>query len=246
MEIGWNRLFIFLLLLCGLVLAILILVYVLFLWPKSIIETDMRVSQDKSVCAASGIELKNYVTRYKNATDASGNLAVKYQRKQITCTVDSNVTGDARCRISTSDNSRDRCILVSVNETQCRLQEVVCDQVLTPPANNTISFEELIALDERQCTQMRYAWIQFPLLCAQDQEGKHNCSYRCDIPLPDGGKNCSSSEECEGDCRCVWIESSAGRTLTGVCSHYQYEDFNECKCVLINGSSTYSPRGCAA
>lgn len=93
-------------------------VLVIFLWPSHEyipVGPPAEVSQDKSVCAASGINLLSYIARYTDVAAASGKLTVSYQGKQNTCTLATDAAGDATCKLGLI--STDQCMRIFVNST---------------------------------------------------------------------------------------------------------------------------------
>lgn len=111
------------------VLAIAVVVVVLATTFFTRYRDPAEIAQDKSVCAASGIELKNYVDRfdciggYAASTCATGqtkwahgNMSVEYGGKVLTCTGSMTLVGDSACKIGLQNGS---CIRLYANRTHC-------------------------------------------------------------------------------------------------------------------------------
>ena len=83
-----------------------------------------QIAQDKSVCAAAGIELLSYTERYENVDDASGNMQVKYMGNTLTCHKGGRDGLDSSCKIGTSVVGEGWLldhILISVSKDKCEL-----------------------------------------------------------------------------------------------------------------------------
>lgn len=78
-----------------------------------------KIAQDKSICAASGIQLVNYTELYENIEQADGNLNVKYYGNTMTCEIGELSNADATCPISIYE-SEDK-IRVNVTQTECKI-----------------------------------------------------------------------------------------------------------------------------
>jgi hypothetical protein len=96
--------------------------------PRGSHTTDtLEIYQDKSVCAAAGIELVNYKSGYNDSADASGKLTVKYSGKQSTCTVVANATGNVTCKIFIKSQAN-KCMRIFVNSSGgCLIQAETVD-----------------------------------------------------------------------------------------------------------------------
>lgn len=91
---------------------------------------------------------------------------------------------------------------------------------------------EMASLDETQCNQRGYDWVQLPGLCPTG-----SCGSRCDIKMADAGKDCYSNIDCQGACLCNGTKDSEGFQI-GKCSQHKYfTEVNDCPCVLETKST---------
>lgn len=76
-----------------------------------------EIAQDKSVCAASGIELINYVKRYSSLDDANGKLEIRFMGNTTTCQKGQVDKAEASCPIGLEDS--EECMNLMVNKNEC-------------------------------------------------------------------------------------------------------------------------------
>ncbi|MCD4740511.1 hypothetical protein K8R43_04965 [archaeon] len=83
--------------------------------------TPALISQDKSVCAASGIQLLDYTEQYEIISEADGDLKIRYIGETLTCRIGSVDRTGSTCVIGQGSGNK---IRILVSKTECALQEV--------------------------------------------------------------------------------------------------------------------------
>ncbi|MCD4739719.1 class III signal peptide-containing protein [archaeon] len=107
------------------VLAIAVVVVVLATTFFTRYREPAELAQDKSVCAASGIQLLNYIERYEDSSTAATGLNVSYAGKELNCeeNTSDNPSGESVCKIGTTTNNE--CLRVYADRDGCTISTVV-------------------------------------------------------------------------------------------------------------------------